>query len=603
MKKEKRVYLIFALMVTIQLFAIIYSFQFRKEGIHSDEVWSYGYANGFYSREIFMDDEQNLINTNEWLPCKQLWDYLVVNEGEEFRFDSVYYNKQNDVSPFLHSMILHAICSFFPESFSLWYSFLINIVSFLICMIFLFKTARLLKNDTFALGCCFWYGFSLAARDTYIYLRMYAMSAAIIMAYVYFSVKYIKEVKEEKKPSPLNLLILIMIAWIGFLSNFYNISFIGITTFFICVYLLFSKKIKYMFAYGFSMLAALGGSVLMFPNLFDTTKNFGEEVNGVSTTYSFSMQIKVFLNAIFSKLCGIRISIYHTATLAIIGGVLVYLFIVMIPFFFLIRNTDFAKKCVSKIKYVATHKRECVRSLWKRINWIYVIFIATMLLQIIIVCKTSYVEAMGAYVDRYIFFLYPVAALVLFACLYSVLYALLRKQFVKRYAFAALLLVLFGVNMYTRMSLQSYLFKSHREGKSIEEVVEGKDCIFINSAAWEIVAMSKYLMHGKNYFHTSMKYQEYTKEYKDKLSQGPVVLIINTEYFTTMEELYKNLLSVHHVWDDSVEDDKTEKEKEMPKEYYEMLDYFEALVPETEMQQVSTEDVFDREMHVFIINP
>lgn len=603
MKNQKKTYVIFILLVIAQLLTIMYSFQFRKESIHSDEVWSYGYANGFYSREIFMDDEQNTINTNEWLPCKQFWDWLVVNEGEEFRFDSVYYNKQNDISPFLHSMILHAICSFFPESFSFWYSFLINIVSFLICMIFLFKTARLLKNDTFALGCCFWYGFSLAARDTYIYLRMYAMSTAIIMAYVYFSLKYIKAVKAGNKPSSLNLLILIVVAWIGFLSNFYNISFVGISTFLICLYLLFCKKIKYMFLYGFSMLGALGATALVLPDMFRITRNFGEQVEGGTTTYSFGMQVKVFLNAVFSKLTGIRISIYHTATFAIICGVLVYLFIVMIPFLFLIRNTAFAKKCISKIKYVATHKRECIQSLWKRINWIYVILVVTMLLQIIVVCKTSYVEGMGAYADRYIFFFYPVAAFVLLACLYSVVQMIFKKQSVKRYAFIVLLFGLFGINMYTRMAFQSYLFKSHRQGKSIEEVVEGKDCIFINSAAWELVAMSKYLMHGKNYFHTSMDYEKYTEAYKEKLSQGQVILIVNMECFITIEDALDIIFSAHNVKRDSEKDEIADKEKEMPEEYYEMLDYFEALVPETKMQQVSSENVFDREMRLFIINP
>ncbi len=100
-----------------------------------------------------------------------------------------------------------------------------------------------------------------------------------------------------------------------------------------------------------------------------------------------------------------------------------------------------------------------------------------------------------------------------------------------------------------------------------------------------------------------MNYQDYTEEYTEKLSQGQVILIVNTEYFMTVEDWFKNVLSVHNVKDDSLIGDDADEEEEMPKEYYEMLDYFEALVPETEMQQVSSENVFDREMRVFVINP
>lgn len=597
MNNQKRIYIIFILVTVVQLITIIYSFQFRKEGTHSDELWSYGYANGFYSREIFMDDDGNPINMNEWIDCKQLWDYVVVNEGEQFRFDSVYYNKKNDISPFLHSMILHAICSFFPETFSLWYSFMINIVAFLVCMVFLFKTAKLLKDDTFALCCCIWYGFSLAARDTYIYLRMYAMSTAIIMVYIYFTVKYIKTLQEGKKPAASSLLVLFIVAVIGFITNFYNISFIGIATFLICIYLLFNKKIKYMFIYGFSMLASLVAALLLVPGVFSGTARLGEKIEVAGSYYTPVMFMKVFLNFFLKKLCNITVSVYYTPTVAIVAGVLLYVLILLIPVLFLLRNKPFVQKSVARIRYILTHKYESIRRFIQWVNWIYVILFVTVIIQVFVVYKTSLVQQMGIYVDRYIFFLYPVVVLVVFACVYAMVRAFFKRE-MARNIIIVLILILFGVNIYTRITFQSYLFLTCTQGKSIEEVVEGKNCIFLDAEGWQIVSMLNRLMHGKEYFHTlPEEYENYTAEYMEKLSEGPLVLIVNMEGFETKEDKIDGLMEDYNIT--IVEETETEEDTS----YQDMIDYFEALVPETKMQEVSSEFVFGRLMRVFIVNP
>lgn len=595
---RKKVYVIFILLTFVQLATIIYSFQFRKEGTHSDELWSYGYANSFYGRELFMDDDGNNINMNEWLDCKQLWDYLVVNAGEQFRFDSVYYNKQNDFSPFLHSMILHAICSLFPESFSLWYSFAINIISFLVCMIFLFKTAKLLKNEYFAMGCCIWYGFSLAARDTYIYLRMYAMSTAIIMVYLYFSLKFMKKVKEGGKPGVTQYIFLIVVAWIGFMTNFYNISLVGIMTFLICLYFFVSRRIKYMFSYGFSMLGALGLAFLIMPNMLEIASSFNEQVGEASTYFTLTMQVKLFICYILLKTCNLSISIYYSPTGAILFGVLVYIIILMIPLLIFLRKTSFVQGCISKVRYVCSHKLDSVRRFCSWVNWMYVILFVAVIAQIFVTCKTCNVQLMGIYVDRYIFFLYPVAVLLMYAVIYNIMHVVFKNKYVKSTLHICFMLVLIGLNVYTRIYFTFYFFFENVEGQTIQEVVAGKNCIFVNKSGWFLVSMSRYLMNGNAYFHTlSDEYQNYTQDYLEKLEEGPVLLVVNMEAFVSQEETTEMLqqrFGVETCGDTELEEDTA---------YTDMLDYFENLVPDTEMEQVSATKVFNREMRVFIINP
>ncbi len=598
--KKYRIYFLFALITVLQLLTIIYSFQVRKEGTHSDELWSYGYANSFFTREFFVDDDGNDIKLNEWRDCEELWDYLVVNEGEAFRFDSVYYNKANDNSPFLHSMVLHAICSFFPESFSLWYSFSINIVSFLVCMIFLFQLARLMKNDTFAICCCIWYGCSLAARDTYIYLRMYAMSTAMMMAYLYFTVKYIKTIAEGKKPKITYLLLIVLIAWLSFITNLYNVSFVGIATFFFCLYLLCKKKLKVMLSYGIGMLAALGASYLAFPNMFDIVISYHNEKTLANGHYSLVMLMKVCLNFILAKTCGIVIDVFYNPTLDIFLGVLIYLVILSIPLMIFLRNTAFMKRAAAKGKDIAAHPKHSLLHLLHKINWMYVIFFLTMLFQVIVICKSAQIENMGVYADRYLMYLYPLAVMVMFGVFWWLIELVWkRRQRITIYVALAASLFLVCLNLYSRVAFTVYFFCTETEGEEISEVVSGKNCIYVNAATWQIVSISNRLMYGNEYFHTLPdEYMNYTSEYMEKIFEGEVYLLVNTEGFATVDDKLGEIEEAY-----GVIIDQEQETVEEDTSYQDMIDYFEALVPETKMIQVSSEDIFDRTVVTYLINP
>lgn len=42
--------LILCLLIFLQTLALIFTFSTKREGFHSDENWSYGYANSFFSQ-------------------------------------------------------------------------------------------------------------------------------------------------------------------------------------------------------------------------------------------------------------------------------------------------------------------------------------------------------------------------------------------------------------------------------------------------------------------------------------------------------------------------------------------------------------------------
>jgi len=83
-KKRIRYELILVVIIAASLLSIVYCFAFKKEGWHSDEVWSYGFANSYYKAHIHRDADGNLDNINEWVSSKTLNDYVEVNDGERF---------------------------------------------------------------------------------------------------------------------------------------------------------------------------------------------------------------------------------------------------------------------------------------------------------------------------------------------------------------------------------------------------------------------------------------------------------------------------------------------------------------------------------------
>ena len=154
-----------------------------KSGYFVDELWSYGLSNSYYHAQIYEDGAMDETKVDP----QMMWDYLVVNEGEEFTYGSVLYNQTHDCHPPLFYMVLHTISSFFPGEFSMWFGLIPNLVYFVITSIFIFKIAGLFfEKSYYALFPVIMYGFSLAAVNSVTYIRMYMMLTMWCMMFAWF---------------------------------------------------------------------------------------------------------------------------------------------------------------------------------------------------------------------------------------------------------------------------------------------------------------------------------------------------------------------------------------------------------------------------------
>lgn len=230
----------------------------------------------------------------------------------------------------------------------------------------LFKTAKLLKDDIFALCRCALYGFSLGARDTFIYLRMYALCTAFFMVILYQLLLYLDKSKKNGKVYNIHLVVVALVSFLAFLTHYYMIAVVGIMTFLICIMLLFQKRIKVMFTYGFSMLGTFLLSIAVFPSLLRVANGqVGKVASDTSKmmNYTFPIRFKFIAYYFTYKEFNFSVSLYKNAMVPIVFGCVVFGCIVMLPVVYLLRKTTFVMKITKRIKIMFKHPVLVIRYL------------------------------------------------------------------------------------------------------------------------------------------------------------------------------------------------------------------------------------------------
>lgn len=578
---------ILAIIIAVNLFSIIYCFSMKKEGWHSDEVWSYGFANSFYKAHINSDNDGNETNICEWVDNSVLNDYIEVNDGERFRFDSVYNNQIKDLSPPLHSMILHAICSFFPNTFSWWYSFAINIMSFIVASIFLYKTAVIIKNENFGLICCFLYGISMAARDTYIYLRMYAMCTALTMILFYNMTKYIGKACNDKSFINKNLIGVFISSLMMFWTHYYMITLVGIITICVIVIFLCRKDIKHMFVYGGMQLLSLGIALALFPSVVTVFLNHQSAVTSTvnsSMDYRLPAKLKVMADFLLYKLYGIHISVFMDFIwLKASIFVIISIIIVLMPLVLLLRKTVIIKKLQDLIKNIIRK----LRNSFLRLNKIYAVLFVSIVTQSIIVAVTSQVYNMGVDEGRYLMYLYPLETIFFTGVVYSLIEKIVsgKKTLV---IMCILSLGLSVINIYTRSINLNYYYLKNTTGETLESVVMDKNCIFISNESWAAVYMAPILRYSNEYFQTYMaNYSEYGDEYEISKKEDTILLVDVTSFLTL-----KNINNFVENGDEIV--------KKSEDKYNDIMEYYKKIYNVSSVKRVSTQVVFGRVVDAYV---
>lgn len=317
--KRKGFYFALVLLVLIQAGNIVYTFVNVKEGYHSDEAWSYGLANSYYRPFLHLPEGASyrdfylelVENTNQWISGNLFKDYITVQPTERFAYGSVYSNQVLDCHPPLYYMLLHTVCSFFPDQFSWWYGLALNLVFFLGTQVFLFLAAEKLSGSRAAafLACVF-YGGGQGVLCTFTYIRQYSLLTLLCVAFTYWGICLYRQYVEKAKFRKSTLAAAGITALLAFLTHYYAIAYMGVFTALFCLWLLLKRGIRSMFLYGGSILAALFAAFAVFPAMFG---HITQKDTTFEKLFPTDTQVRMLISNMLKYNFGFATSYFETA--------------------------------------------------------------------------------------------------------------------------------------------------------------------------------------------------------------------------------------------------------------------------------------------------
>ena len=258
--------MVLAVIIIVSL-SVSFIFMAVKQGYHEDELLTYNLANS--SKQLGVDGEWNLPDDfNE---------YLTAGE-HRFDYKNVYDNQVIDAShPPLYYALVHTVCSFFPDVFSRWLAFAINVVMMTGSLILLYKIGkRVTGNNLYALIGVGGYALSIACITTTIYLRMYASLTFWVLAFLYVTLRMYDRKNEIKIPDCALLLVTVVA---GVLTQYYFILCAGLIGLIMLIYKIKDRYIKSLIVYVAVAFAGAGIALAIYPyiitNVLGGNRGFG----------------------------------------------------------------------------------------------------------------------------------------------------------------------------------------------------------------------------------------------------------------------------------------------------------------------------------------
>lgn len=484
--------------IVICLFRITWIFANEKDGHHSDESWSYGFACSYYepydyiyvNEDIYLSDATDKY-VNEWVNGEDFWNYLTIQEDERFSFDSVVYNKSGDNSPPLFEILLNFVCSLFPNTFSWWYGYCINILSFIGICVLLFATTRLLSGSKWlGVATVLFYGFSIVGLSSTIYLRMYSLLTLFTLLLVYLVVRVFKK---NYRKCTLEYILIGLDMILGGLTHFYFLVFAFLFSAFFCIGLMVSKEWKALIKYAVSAVLGVVVYFVLYPySIYKMIS--GTSMYDGTIQFKYLWYLRTTLSIFLTETLGFSISISLEAWLWFVFA-LVVIIVTFVLLSFVFRKDQWYKDFLActKGKIVSTWKK-LVLAFKSKESIIWISLWLTVLGVLLVVTKISNVQAMGLATDRYMFNDLCVF-IMLFVCF---LYGILRRIFAKKQIWAGIIFVAFSVFF---LLLQNFHFESEylfsaekRTVKELTEELDSKNVILVGNAPWRLVWYAVMLM-------------------------------------------------------------------------------------------------------------
>lgn len=215
-----------------------------------DEVYTYILSN---SDNEFLTLQ---LEAGKWYEDGAVNHILAAENG--LQFGQVMLNNKGDVHPPIYYFVIHILSVLNAGSSSKWIGLAANWIFAVVSMIVLYVMLKQITGKkSLGFAACLVYISSPAVLSTNMFLRMYGMFSmwVLLFAWITYLIYVNKEADKKKK---IGLYVALgAVTFFGFLTQYYFAVFCVIFTFFYCLYKLFKKQWKEIFAYGGSLCAAV----------------------------------------------------------------------------------------------------------------------------------------------------------------------------------------------------------------------------------------------------------------------------------------------------------------------------------------------------------
>ena len=261
MLSKSKIISLFIKLLVIQLLLIVVMGT-KKTSFFVDEIWTFNLANSYYFPALL--DAKGYFD--RWLPGELWQQLLVVAPEHRFAFGSVWYNQSMDVHPPLFYSVVHTVCSFFPNEFNKWFVIVPNLVFFAVTQIVLLASSiKLFGKSYMALMPCLFYGFTLGAVNSVLYLRMYMLLTLWCMTALYLHFCLLESMQKEKSISRRYFVYLFLTYWLGFLTHYYFLVYAFFLSAVFGLYVLQNKVYAVIKPYLLATVGSFALSVACFP--------------------------------------------------------------------------------------------------------------------------------------------------------------------------------------------------------------------------------------------------------------------------------------------------------------------------------------------------
>ena len=247
--------LVLALLVIL---AVGLLFAQRKNGMFIDEIYTYGLSNSHYAP--FLEDVAGGSLEDTVLTRQDLLDYVVVNDGEELDYGSVYYNQVHDVHPPLYYWLFHTVASLTPNVYSKWTGLALDLTLFLLTLLALYRLVlALFGSRENAAAAVILYGLSGLGLSAMLLIRMYMLMTLFTVLLALWITRLMQ------KERPVYYPLVGITVFLGLLTQYYFVFY----AFFVCAAYVFwvaaKKRWKSLGWFSLSAFAGVGLLLLVFP--------------------------------------------------------------------------------------------------------------------------------------------------------------------------------------------------------------------------------------------------------------------------------------------------------------------------------------------------